>query len=64
MSAGLRLAQRLQNGTRMTNKTKTQKKLRLNHETVRILNAADMGRVVGGLIRRDSDCDTCAERGC
>jgi hypothetical protein len=48
----------------MTNKTKTKKVLRLNPETLRVLQPGQLGAVAGGLIRRDSDCDTCAERGC
>ena len=47
-----------------TNKTKTQKTLRLNPETVRVLNSAEMAIAAGGGRVRDSDCDTCAERGC
>ena len=54
----------MQRARRMKNKTKTKKTLRLNPETLRVLKPAQMGSAVGGYIRRDSDCDTCAERGC
>jgi hypothetical protein len=46
----------------MTKKIK--KTLRLNPETLRILQPAQMATAAGGLRQRDSDCDTCAERGC
>jgi hypothetical protein len=49
---------------RAMNKTKTKKLLRLNPETLRVLKPAQMATAAGGYIRRDSDCDTCAERGC
>jgi hypothetical protein len=45
-------------------KTKTKKTLRLNPETIRVLKTAQMATAAGGVIVRDSDCDTCAERGC
>jgi hypothetical protein len=47
------------------NKTnKTRKVLRLNPETLRVLKPGQLTGAAGGYIRRDSDCDTCAERGC
>jgi hypothetical protein len=58
------LAYALQVGSRMTNKTKNKKTLRLNPETLRVLNSTHLTAAAGGVIRRDSDCDTCAERGC
>jgi hypothetical protein len=42
-------------------KTRTNKTLRLNPETLRVLKPS---QTAGGYVRRDSDCDTCAERGC
>ena len=49
----------------MTKKNKTNKKLlRLNPETIRILKPGQLATAAGGLRLRDSDCDTCAERGC
>ena len=63
-SSGLRAGARVAKGTAHENKTKTKKTLRLNPETLRVLKTAQMGSAVGGYIRRDSDCDTCAERGC
>jgi hypothetical protein len=55
----------------MTTKSKKQakatspkKKLTLNKETLRDLSARDKAERVRGGRRRDSDCDTCAERGC
>lgn len=48
----------------MNKTTKTKKALRLNPETLRVLKPGQMDGAVGGIIRRDSDCDTCAERGC
>jgi len=59
----LQVAHALQMGRAM-NKTKTKKLLRLNPETLRVLKPAQMATAAGGYIRRDSDCDTCAERGC
>jgi hypothetical protein len=47
-----------------TTKSKTKKTLRLNPETLRVLKPGQMAAAAGGLIVRDSDCDTCAERGC
>jgi hypothetical protein len=43
----------------------TKKKLRLDPETLRVLEPDQMATAAGGLIVRDeSDCDTCAIRGC
>jgi hypothetical protein len=56
------VARPLQMGPRMTKKIK--KTLRLNPETLRVLKPGQLVTAAGGLRVRDSDCDTCAERGC
>ena len=54
----------------MTDKSHPQKseerveELELNKETVRDLTEQEGEGVKGGRARADSDCDTCAERGC
>jgi hypothetical protein len=49
----------------MKKTSQTKKTLRLNPETVRVLKPGQMATAAGGLRNRDdSDCDTCAIRGC